>query len=149
MAKFLLRSVLQICLLLHTVKGIEALHPTPVTVGQLDLRTNPEPTPRAILADKSEIVGRSYYNTLCGYADANSRRRQRLIWLCCKITDGFLVYPVSCVDGYVCATAANYFAAGCCNPNELAYCTLPSTCIPYGYSCDEVCQAENIAYTSW
>jgi hypothetical protein len=75
MAKVLLRSVLQLGLLLDTVKGIEALHPTPVTVGQLDLRANPEPTPRAILEDNSEIVGRSYYNTLCGYADANSRKR--------------------------------------------------------------------------
>jgi isochorismate synthase EntC len=75
MAKFLLRSVLKLGLLLDIVKGIEALHPTPVTAGQLDLRANPEPTPRAILADKSEIVGRSYYNTLCGYVDANSRKR--------------------------------------------------------------------------
>jgi len=130
MAKILLRSVLQLGLLLDTVKGIEVLHPTPVTVGQLDLRANPEPTPRATLEEKAEIIGRSDYNTLCGYADANS------------------LYPVSCIDGYICATAANYYAAGCCDPNELAYCTLPSACVPYGYYCDETCLLENVAYTS-
>jgi hypothetical protein len=149
MAKVLLRSVLQLGLLLDIAKGIEALHPTPVTVGQLDLRANPEPTPRAILEDKAEIVGRSYYNTLCGYADANARKGKQLAWLRCNWTDSISVYPVSCIDGYVCATAANYYAAGCCNPSELAYCTLPSVCIPYGYYCDETCLLENIAYTAW
>lgn len=68
MVKSLLRSLLQVSLFLDTVKALAALQPTPVTVGQLDLRADPEPTPRAILPEEnSNLLGRSFYNTLCGY----------------------------------------------------------------------------------
>jgi hypothetical protein len=75
MAKSLLRKLLHAGFFLNTVKALEALQPTPVTVGQPDLRANPEPTPRAILEEEgANLLGRSYYNTLCGYVDGNSSK---------------------------------------------------------------------------
>jgi len=76
MAKSLLRLLLQVSLFVDAVKAIAALQPTPATVEQLDLRANPEPTPRAILAKEDlNLLGRSNYNTLCGYIDGDLGKR--------------------------------------------------------------------------
>jgi hypothetical protein len=130
MAKTLSRPLIQVGLFLDIVKALAALQPTPTIVGQLDLRI-PEPTPRAILGEVSNPLARRDANTLCGYVDGN------------------LNYPVSCGGGSVCALATAFTAAGCCDPNALAYCELPSTCIPYGGVCDEDCETNNAIYTSW
>ena len=148
MATSLLRALWIASAVLKATAAVESLQPTQASLGQLDLRADPKPTPRALLAERNAgVAGRSYYNTLCGYVNGNAGTHLHLN-IRTALTN-LPVEPVSCLGGYICATAANYYAAGCCNPNSLAYCTLPSTCIPYGDVCDEYCLLNNIAYTSW
>jgi hypothetical protein len=68
MSKFALRSLLLSLYLF----GVNANQIQPTQVLEIELGANPEPTPRAILGEEnSNLVGRQYYNTLCGYAEGN------------------------------------------------------------------------------
>lgn len=72
MAYFKLLSLL-LSMFLVVVEAFQVHQPT--HVAEVDLRANPEPTPRAIMVEEnSNIIGRSYYNTLCGYADGSLSR---------------------------------------------------------------------------
>jgi hypothetical protein len=63
---------LRLLLLSLYLFGVNASQIQPTQVLDIELRANPEPTPRAILADdNSNLIGRQYYNTLCGYAEGN------------------------------------------------------------------------------
>ena len=70
MAHIKLLSLL-LSMFLAIVNAFQVLQPT--HVAEVDLRAAyPEPTPRALMGEENpNIIGRSYYNTLCGYADGN------------------------------------------------------------------------------
>jgi hypothetical protein len=64
--------------------GANAHRIQPTQVLEVALGANPEPTPRATLAEEnSNLVGRQYYNTLCGYTEGNlseSTSHTRRVW---------------------------------------------------------------------
>ena len=63
---------LQSLLLGLVVFSANAVQVQPTQKLEGEIKTNPRPTPRAVVAvERLNLVDRQYYNALCGYANGN------------------------------------------------------------------------------
>jgi len=105
--------------------------PEPTLVMPTADNWSPAPT-EAPEVNLMEMFKRAAGDNTCGYISGISSKNPLMtIYRGFTNTIRWIASSLTCNDdAYVCATNTYYGVHGCCDPNSLAACSIPTTCIP-------------------